>query len=174
MDGNKLIKRAGEIAYRYEQEYGGCAQVVIGALKRALEENNYKSINDEVFKAATGLAGGIGLTGNSCGACVGGVMVLSSFMGREYNNFADPEEVRYKSYEYAKELIEKFKDRYGSIKCHHIQEKIMGRKFNLRDEKEFKEFLKAGGHDDKCPDVCRSSAEWVMEIILRENMSGVD
>jgi hypothetical protein len=54
--------------------------------------------SDDVFKAATGLAGGTGLTCDSgCGAYMGGVLFLGSILGRERKNFSDPEGVRFKT-----------------------------------------------------------------------------
>lgn len=82
----EIKQQVAELAYVYEKEYGGCSQCVVGAFKAALD-----SISDDVFKAATGLAGGIGLMGSACGALTGGVMVLSTFLGREYADFKDPE-----------------------------------------------------------------------------------
>jgi len=48
----------------------------------------------------------------------------------------------------------------------------MGRHFNLWDKNEYQEFLAAGGHDDKCPSVCRNAARWVAEILIEENLIG--
>ena len=88
----ETIKEIEELAYKYEREYGGCSQAVVGAFKKVVG-----GIGDDVFKAATGLAGGIGLTGNTCGALSGGVLVLGHFVGREYDNFADPEGIRFET-----------------------------------------------------------------------------
>ena len=62
MKRERLLKEAEQLAYRYERDYGGCSQCVVGAIK-----NTLGLISDDVFKAATGLAGGVGLTGNACG-----------------------------------------------------------------------------------------------------------
>lgn len=166
MDKNKLLTNIEQLAYQYERDYGGCSQCVVGAIKNVLGD----VISDDVFKAATGLAGGIGLTGNTCGALTGGVMVLSALTGREYNNFADPERVRFKSFALARELIDCFEKKYGSTVCYEIQKKIMGKCYNLWDETEFNEFIEAGGHDDKCPGVCGKAARWVIELLLKEGL----
>jgi len=163
---NKLINNISEIAYRNEQQYGGCSQCVISGFKEVF----CSKIHDDVFKAATGFAGGIGLTGNTCGALTGGVMVLSIFLGREYNNFADTKKVRFKSYKLSKKLTDRFEEEYGSTICYNIQRKIMGKAYNTWDKQQYNEFLKAGGHDDKCPSVCANAAKWIMEILLEEGL----
>jgi len=163
---NKLINEVSEIAYRNEQQYGGCSQAVVGAFKEILGSK----ISDSVFRAATGLAGGIGLTGSACGALTGGVMVLSNFLGREYKNFADPNKVRFETFKLSKKLTERFKGKYGSVICYDIHRKIMGKAYDLWDEQQYDEFLKVGGHDDKCPGVCGNAAKWTMEILLEERL----
>jgi len=163
---NLVIKKIEKIAYKNEQQYGGCAQSVIGAFKEILG----LKISNDVFKAATGLAGGIGLTGNSCGALTAGVMVLSTFIGREYDNFSDPKRIRFKTYELVRELITCFKGEYGSVNCYDIHRKIMGKAYNLWNKKQYKEFLDAGGHDNKCPSVCGNAAKWTIGILLKEGL----
>ena len=88
--------KASELAKKYEQEYGGCSQAVLGALRDTIG-----GFSDEVFKAGTGLAGGIGLAGNSCGALMGGVMAISCYFGRDYAHFSDPDGERVKSFKLA-------------------------------------------------------------------------
>ena len=162
---DEILNQVEELAFQYEKEYGGCSQCVIGAVKKALG-----NISDDVFKAATGLAGGLGLTGNNCGALTGGIMVLSVYMGREFDNFSDPERIRFESFRLTRKLIERYMTEYGSLNCQDIQTRIMGKYFNLRDEKEYSEFIAAGGHDDKCPSVCGKAARWVVEILIEEKL----
>jgi len=124
-----------------------------------------------VFKAATGLAGGVGLSGiGPCGAFSGAAMVLSQLKGRERSNFSDPEKVRFKSFDMSSKLVDKFLDEYGTITCRDIQQRIFGRSYYLRDPDEFKKFHDAGAHDEKCPDVVGKAARIAVEIILDEGL----
>jgi C_GCAxxG_C_C family probable redox protein len=166
MAGEDILTKAEALAAQFERQYGGCAQCVVGALKEVIG-----GISDDVFKAATGLAGGIGITGNNaCGSLTGGVMVLSLYLGREYNNFADPTKIRWETFRLAKKLQERFEKEFGSGICKEIQRKIMGRSYNLWDKKDYADFLAAGGHDDKCPTVCGKAARWVIEILREEKL----
>jgi C_GCAxxG_C_C family probable redox protein len=166
MEGTELknlIDKAEKTAWKYEQEYGGCAQVVLATIKETLGH-----IGDDVFQSATGLAGGVGRTGHACCALTGGVMALSCFWGRPYDDFADPEKRRTRCLEMSKKLVGKFQSRYDSADCHGIHRKILGRAYDLSDPEEFERFVAAGGHDDKCPSVCANAVRWVIEILSEE------
>lgn len=164
-DRNQLITKAGKIAFEYEQQYGGCSQCTLAAVK-----NTVGNISDDVIKAATGLAGGIGLTGTTCGAVTGGVMALSMWKGRDYCDFRDLQNNRPKSLAIARKLCHKFEIEYGSTICKDIQTKLLGRSYDLCDEQQKEQFLAAGGREEKCSSVCANAARWVVEILLEEKL----
>lgn len=157
---NELVKRAYEYAYRYEAEYGNCAQCVIGAI-----QDVFGIVDDAVFQAAHGLAGGVGLASKgSCGAMSGAVMVISSLQGREKSEFATGKNRR--SYKMSKLVADKFEEEYGGVLCHEVQEKIMGRSFDLNKKEDYIAFELAGGHKDKCTSVVGNAAKYVAEMIV--------
>jgi len=158
-----LKREAGDTAFYNEATYGGCAQAVLGAIKKVTGNK----ISDDVFKAATGLAGGIGNSGNTCGAITGGVMAMGIFRGREYSNMEDPEKIQIDTHRMVIELINRFMEEYGGVTCKEIQTKIMGRSFNFWSEQDMEDFLKMGGHGDRCPSVCCKSAQWVVDILQK-------
>jgi C_GCAxxG_C_C family probable redox protein len=166
----KPIAELGKKAYRlgkeYEKTYRGCSQCVIAALQDALEIRN-----DDIFKSATGLAGGTGLASDSgYGAYIRAVLVLSPLVGRERNNFADSEGIRFKTHELTRKFREKFIQEYGSVICRDIQNKILGRYYYLPDPQEYEKFHDAGAHDVHCPEVVGKAAKWMTEIILQEEL----
>lgn len=160
LEKSELVERAYNIAYKYEQEYGNCPQCVIGAI-----QDVFGIIDDSVFKASHGLAGGVGLKSyGNCGAITGAVMIISSLQGRERADFASGR--NRKNYKLSKEMADKFEEKYGGILCKEIQEKIMGRSFDLNIKDEFEAFEEAGGHDDKCTEVVGTAARYVAELIV--------
>lgn len=162
----KLCELAYELGKKYEQTYKGCGQCFVGAVQDAL-----KLKGDEVFKATTAFAGGIGLMGDgSCGAYVGGVLLLGDRLGREKSDFVDAPGVRFKTYALARNYHDRFIEKYGSVTCRDIHMKIFGRPYFLNDKEEFTRFEKAGGHDDKCPGVVGTAARWLVEILTREEL----
>jgi C_GCAxxG_C_C family probable redox protein len=163
---NDIKEKAFQLGFEYEKTYYGCGQCVVAAMQDALDIPN-----EAVFKAASGFAGGIGLAGDSaCGAYAGAVMVLSSILGRERDNFADPEKVRFKSFDMAKRLHDKFTKELGAVNCHAIHAKLYGRPYWLWDNDDRKKFDDAGGHSHKCPEVCGLAAKWAIEILEEENL----
>ena len=163
---DEILKQVQEKAFKYEKEYYGCSQCVLLAIQEVFEMEN-----ENTFKAATGYAGGIGLTGSVCGALLGGIMAIGLKYGRDLHAFfnRDPEKVRFKSYMLAAKLRRKFEETYGSCFCRDIQKKLFGKWYNLFDPKEFEEFEKAGGHGPQgCPTVVKNAARWVSEILLAE------
>ena len=126
--------------------------------------------NDDIFKAATGLAaGGGGTVDGSCGAYSGAIMVLSYLQGRGRAEFADRSGMQ-KTFSLARKLRERFIQEHGSVLCRNIQTKVLGRPYYLADADEFRKFEKAGAHDIHCPEVVGKAARWAAEIILEADL----
>lgn len=164
MDSNeKLIEKARNLAYKYEAELGSCPQCVLSAIKETLDIGNELTI-----KAADSLAGGTALsTKGTCGALVGGMLVIGALEGRNYTDFKEGKKAR-RVFKYAKKLYDRFVEEYGSPTCEGVQKQIFGRSYVLLDPNEYKDFEKAGAHVDKCPNVSGNVTKWTAEIILKE------
>jgi len=162
----ELLDKAYELGFEYEKVYRGCSQCAIAAIQDTLDIRD-----DSVFKAATGLAGGGGLTGTGiCGGYAGGVMVLSQLVGRERSNFADPEGIRYKTLELTRKFLDAYVRELGSIICRDIQLIRFGRPYYIADASDYEKFEAAGAHVDKCPDVVARAAQLAVELILDEGL----
>jgi C_GCAxxG_C_C family probable redox protein len=157
-----IVNTAAELAEGYEKECTGCAQTTIAGIFDALG-----IMNDDVFKAASGLADGLGLSGDgACGALVGGVMVISYLFGRERKDFKDMFKPM-KSYLLAKKLHDQFVEKYGACRCYDLQESLMGRTFNLLDKTDFEDAIKFD-MVKHCAKVVGIAAKLATEIILEE------
>lgn len=162
----EVKKKAYELGYKYEQEYRGCGQCLLGAISDALDYDM-----GVAFKAATAFAGGVGLSQRSgCGAFLGGCMFVSMLKGREKDRFDDPERVRFESFRIADRLSDKFIAEYGSANCDEIQKVTIGRPYDLRIPEEMAAFDDAGGHFDKCPSVVGQAAVWILDIAYEEGL----
>lgn len=161
----ELMKKAYDLAFKYEAERGSCSQCVLSAIHETLG-----IIEPETIKASDALAGGSSLsTKGTCGALVGGFMAISTIVGREYESFSRGEKKR-RVFRYAKMLYGKFYEEYGSPVCENVHKKLFGRTFNLMDKEEYQAFEDAGAHVDKCPVVSGKTASWTVEIII-DNLS---
>jgi C_GCAxxG_C_C family probable redox protein len=156
----EILEKAYRLGKAYEKKCTGCAQTAIAAIFEALG-----IWNEDVFKAASGLADGLGLTGDgSCGALVGGSMVIGYLYGRGKDEFEDMNRPM-KSYAMVKKLHDKYVKKYGTCRCHDVQTKLVGRSFNLWDADELKQAFKSGMMEH-CSDLVGNIARLTTKIIL--------
>jgi C_GCAxxG_C_C family probable redox protein len=168
---DERIQRVKKKAHEYDR-YSGCSQSVLLSL-----QEEFGIGNNEVFKAATILSGGIARHGETCGAVIGALMALNLLIGRErmeemevYREAMEPSADLMNRF---KEELEKqfgFKEELKSTLCKEIQDKVYGRPFDMTDPDDYQAFLDAGGHSDSgCLKVCgiagQVGAENILEIM---------
>jgi C_GCAxxG_C_C family probable redox protein len=159
-DRNEILNMAFDRAKQYEMESGGCPQCTISGVFDALEVKN-----DELIKAATGLADGVGLTGDGhCGALSGGVLAIGHFFGRDREEFSDVMKL-IKANLLSKSLHDRFVRKYGTCRCADLQTSFCGRFFNLYDPEELKAAIHAG-LGERCSTLVGEVARMTTEIIL--------
>jgi len=157
----EILEEVYNRAFKYEAEIGSCPQCVLSAIMEVLDVGDLATV-----QAADALAGGTALsTEGTCGALVGGLLAISSIVGRTYEDFSAGESKR-RVFLYSKKLYDKFVEEYGSPVCKDVHVKLFGRSYKLLDPKEYKAFEEAGAHVDKCPSVSGNVARWAAEIIL--------
>ncbi|MFX1453418.1 MAG: C-GCAxxG-C-C family protein [Promethearchaeota archaeon] len=161
----EILENAFKLGQKYEKRNTGCAQTVIAAIFDAIG-----IWNDNVFKAASGLADGLGLTGDgSCGALVGASMVIGYLFGREKKDFKNPMKPM-KSYELVKKLHDQYVEKYGSCRCYDVQKSLCGRTFDLWDPKQMQEAFQSGMLEH-CSKLVGTIAQMATRIILEEKKS---
>jgi hypothetical protein len=166
----QLLEKAYRQGFYYEQTYKGCAQCTIAALQDCLGRPE-----PAVFRAASGLSGGSGLsTEGPCGGFVGGALVIGQLCGRDRQDFTDTQGRRHRAYDAVQRFLSHFKEEFGSIVCREIQERVFGRSYCLRDPEDFRRFEADGAHDFKCPDVVGRASRLALKIILEERLLQCD
>jgi hypothetical protein len=86
--------KAYELGDHYERKYHGCGQCLLAAVFDTLDCHD-----ESVFRTATGLAGGLGLIGEStCAALIGSVLVFGLVFPRRREQFDDDRENKYRVY----------------------------------------------------------------------------
>lgn len=159
---DEIADRAFELGQKYEKECTGCAQTTIAAILDALN-----LWSEDTFKAASGLADGLGLTGDgTCGSLTGAAMVIGYLFGRGRENFQDMMGPM-RSYVLAKTLHDEFLKRYGSCRCYDVQERLMGRTFNLYDSEELQAAFEYRMFDH-CSRLVGETARHATRVILDE------
>ena len=160
-DREELLQKVYDLASKYEAERGSCPQCVLSAIMETLDVGDPATV-----QATDALAGGTALSAQgTCGALVGGLLAISSIVGRTYEDFSAGERRR-RVFMYSKKLYDKFIEEYESPICKDVHQKLFGRTFNLMDKDDYAKFEEMGAHDDKCPVVSGKTARWTAEIIL--------
>jgi C_GCAxxG_C_C family probable redox protein len=159
------FKKAFDLGQEYEQKCTGCAQTTIAAIFDSLE-----IWSEDVFKAASGLADGLGLTGDgTCGTLTGASMVIGYLFGRDREHFPDMMRPM-KSYKLVKQLHDQYVERYGTCRCFDVQKALMGRTYNLWDPDEFKEASQSDMMEH-CSKVVGTMARQAVELILAQEIN---
>jgi C_GCAxxG_C_C family probable redox protein len=158
---DEILEVAFDKAKQYEMKSGGCSQCTLSGIFDALGVQN-----DDLFKAATGLADGVGLTGDGhCGALSGGVLAIGYFFGRNKEEFSDMMKL-VKANLLSKRLHDRFVKKYGTCRCADLQTSFFGRFYNLYDPEEMKAATKAGLLET-CSTLVGEVARMTTEIILQ-------
>lgn len=101
------IRKKAEAYYRDGEFY--CSEAIVKTIR---DEFNMP-VPDDVIAMASGFPVGMGGSGCTCGALVGGIMALGLFFGRTEPGDAKVQ----KAMELAKELHDNFKERHRSTCC---------------------------------------------------------
>ena len=161
---DQMMEKAYELGVKYEKECTGCAQTVVAAIFEALG-----IWNEDVFKAASGLANGLGLTGEgSCAALLGASMVISYLFGREHKDFKEIYKPM-KSYGLVKKLLNQFVREYGgeskSCRCSDVQKGLMGITWDLWSMNEMNDSFKTQMVDN-CSKIVGNIAKLAVKLLL--------
>jgi C_GCAxxG_C_C family probable redox protein len=169
----QLMDKAYQLGFDFEKYSHSCSQSAVAAMHEMLD------IDDVVVRVATSSAGGQAarITG-TCGALIGGTIVLDYFFGRraEEMSYTDPALANvaslHNAVEVAGALFDKFVKEHGTIICSHIQTRLFGRPFFIADEEEMAKFEQMGGHTDPEKSCCRvvgNTSRWIMELLIARN-----
>lgn len=164
IDKEKLMQDVYKRGYEMEQRYDGCAQCVVAAL------HDFFPVNSVLVKASTSFSGGIASTAaGPCGALTGGIMVLSYFFGRSWEDLPDKSLLRRPGPQ-VRAFWEHFNNTYNGDTCQAVQTHLFGSVYHFLDNEEYAQYEEAGGLDDKCPSVVGQSAAWVAELLYENNV----
>jgi len=162
MNNKEMLEAVYSKAKACELKGGNCAQCSIAAIFEVL------GVEDEnVIRAATGLADGVGLSGNGhCGALSGGTIAISYFFGRKKEDLGKlGKQIR--ALLLAKKFHDQFVEEFSTCRCHDIQIKQFGRFFNLYNMEDLKAAVHVG-MGEECSKLVGKAARMALKIILEE------
>jgi hypothetical protein len=144
--------------------YAGCGRTVLFSM-----QHFFPFIPDELIRAASALSGGCAASGASCGAFCAGLLAIGLKLAPWIEDKSDEatakrDLARKAEYEFRDAFIKEF----GSVLCPKVQERVMGRSWNLNDPGEMEEFMHSPDHD-KCSIVASWSARRAAKILLEND-----
>ena len=157
MHENEVKKAIKERAVELLNLSGKCAQSSFATL-----EEQFDLDAKDILKALTPFPG-LALRGEACGAVVGSLMALGLVFGRE-----DLSNKRgyIASLPSARRFCTEFEKEFGSTSCANILESKMGRRFDLANPEDSKEYLLAGGQE-VCGEVVGRAVEIAAELMKK-------
>lgn len=159
MKNDEILDLAEEKAVKCEFTHHGCSQCVLLAIQEAFDMKN-----DMVFKAASGLAGGIGRMHSVCGALLGGALALGMKYGREVSELENTDKL-FKSMEHVGKLYRRFENEFGSVICREIREKLLGEYLDTKIPEQYERAIKLGLYE-KCSTLAGRTARMVAELMF--------
>ncbi len=121
--------------------------------------------DDNVFKAASGLGGGIGGMNDTCGALLGASMMLGLKYGRGREELDNLEKLRNSGVPVST-LYKWFEKEFGSAKCHDIRTRFGGGVFYDINIPWQAELAEKAGISEQCCDLVGKTAARTVEMIL--------
>ena len=159
----RTLDKIEQKAREAECTYHGCGRSTLYGLNQYL-----RFIPEGLVIAATSLAGGCGATGGSCAAYCAGLLAIAlkfdpwiedtSPTGRSRRELARKLEYDFRDW---------FLEEFGTTMCTKIQEKVIGRSWNLMDPEQMSEFMSMPSNHERCGIVVGKSARTAAEIILK-------
>jgi C_GCAxxG_C_C family probable redox protein len=120
--------------------------------------------DDNVFKAASGLGGGVGMMGDTCGALLGASMILSLKYGRDREDIGNFEKLKSSGVPVGK-LYKWFEKEFGSATCHDIRTRFGGGAFYDFSIPWQRELADEAQIFDKCSVLVGKTAAHVTEML---------
>ena len=156
----EVLDRVQKRAEEYEQVNQNCAKSPALAV---MEEFGFGDIR--IITVLSSLPG-VALTGETCGAVLGGLALLSTYFGGD--NLLDYS-ANARSYAQSRKFLYLFENEMGTTKCRHIHEDlIFGKYYNVADPKEgYPAFVSDKGFE-KCALPSGVSARICAEIIIQD------
>lgn len=121
----EILDWVAKRAYELQDKYHGCAQCGLLAIQEAF------GWQDEIlFRAATGLSGGVGGTRSVCGVISGGALALGMKYGRDLALLKGPTELGVRGQTTGIEMVGRlckwFEREFGSTICKELRQRHTG------------------------------------------------
>lgn len=152
-----LLVAIEEEAKALEHEYHGCSRCVLIPLQKHLGLPDGATV-----RAVSPLAGGIALSGETCGALTGGLVAVGLAVADEdvanRQAFLDTMTAAFRFHR-------RFQKQFGDITCRALQTTRLGAYYSMAKPEEYQRFIEAGGYE-VCSSLVGSASRLAAEYIL--------
>lgn len=157
-----LVAKAKQVAFDAETDYGNCIQSSLYGLYCAFPD---MGITKEMLKGCFGIAGGCGcsLLG-TCGALNAAAWAISLFYGRPVEDLAHDYD---ECHDMIREVMDKFRERYGTVLCHEVLTFNMGAPYDWKTPQGLADYNAHNGTFH-----CATAVAFCTEIIARMIVDG--
>lgn len=155
-DKEEFIADVRKRAFEMEMANHGCSQVVVQTFLDVFEAQD-----EQLFRSAGPFAAGISLTGNNCGALIGGLMVLGTVFGRK--DVKDGMAGIIAGIKPARRLVKMFAEGNYFINCREITGT------DLADPEKSETYFAQGGLE-KCARITSETAAIVADLLYEEKL----
>jgi C_GCAxxG_C_C family probable redox protein len=162
----EAARTASEKARDYMTKYGSCAQSTILAL-----QDTFEMRDDNVFKAAGVMTGGIGGMADACGSLLGASLMFGQVTGRSINDYSNKDKLG-PSMRLTGQLYKWYEKEFGSPTCYDIRTKFGGGVYYEMSVPWQAELAKEARLHEKCTDLAGRTAAKAAEIIWDELHKG--
>ena len=131
-----------------------CSQAILSVYGEGLEIER-----ETALKLSAGFGGGMGGTGQTCGAVTGALMVIGLVMGHVS---ANDKAAKARTYHTVVRFIRAFEDAHGTVNCTELLGHDLGDPEGYRKAKESRMFTTA------CPGFVESAAQ-ILEELIQQN-----
>lgn len=156
-DKSEFLQDVKAKTFDTEMKYHGCSQVVVHAFLDIFEEDNVP-----LFMAASPFAAGMALTGNNCGALIGGLMILGSVFGRKDVKEGMPGII--KGLKPMRKLVRYFEGKGGALDCRDITGT------DLANPEKAGAYFEGGGLE-KCANIIADVSAYVAGLLYEEKIA---
>jgi len=159
----KILDRVAKAAYDNNRAYEGCARCVLHALQTHMQVIDDDEAFTAAFKSSTALSAGVARKGETCGALIGALMAVGLETGTtrldDFDGYVETMGA-------ASSIFDRFKERYGTVKCTEIQMRLFGRSIDFFKDEDAEWWYRNEGLD-KCPGVCAVAARLAAEELFK-------
>lgn len=162
----EILDQVQKRAYEYETKYHGCSQATLLAIQEV-----FGLENETLFKAVSGLAGGVGRMQSTCGALLAGGLALGIKYGRELADLEKPQDIvaekLNKSFEPVGKLYKWFEREFGTVICYEIRKSFLGVHLDSKIPWQ-RDMAQELGLYKRCSEIAGKTARRVAELMLEE------